>query len=147
MPTGQGGSVCPTAKGELCAQEYTSNSIPQMRHSPAEDSLVCPVSPGKMPRLLSRHSHPCPARLQLGRFSFVLQMLRTTPKPGPCCSCAWNSLPVDRQAAATSHTEVSTQPPSPQRALTKPPDARGSLSRHPWWHPLVTMTLPQCPSC
>lgn len=39
--------MCPRAKGELCAQEYTSNSIPQMRHSPAEDALVCPVSPGK----------------------------------------------------------------------------------------------------
>ena len=47
MPTEQRGSVCPTAKGELCVQEYISKSITQIRHAPAADALLCLLSLGK----------------------------------------------------------------------------------------------------
>lgn len=89
--------------GVLCTGDL-SKSINQIMHSPAEDALLHLISLGKISRLFSKtlQSQPCraPARVVFFCFSNVAY---DTPSLHPCCSFAWNSLPIDCHTAMPPH--------------------------------------------
>lgn len=125
----QGGSLCITEKGVFCAPGYLSKGINQIMHSPAEDALLRFTSLGKISRLFSKtlqsQPHRAPARVVFFCFSNAAY---DTPSLHPCCSFAWNSLPLDCHTATPLAIEVSAQTPSPQKALPRPSHVTEALS-------------------
>lgn len=148
MPTGEGGSVCPTGKGELCAQEYLSKSVAQIRHSPADDALLCPLSPGEKnpdsPPLSSLPSQ-APARVICFCSSNATNNAQAWSLAVPLTRIPFPQ--IVRLVRRLHHLILKFQPNHLLLSLRKPflnyQYIQGSLSRHSWWHPLVTISLPQ----